>query len=115
MTLDWRNHTDVAIIIAAATIAVVLSGTVITSEAIIAVSSVIGVPDVVSVVIFVRRPGAQETPCRLVLLGRLIIILLFRGGVVPFPGHVIIVIFIFQFPIEDELEVLTIGQGLVIL
>jgi hypothetical protein len=36
---------------------------------------------------------------------------------VPFPGHVIIVIFIFifQFPIEEELEVLTVGQGLVIL
>jgi hypothetical protein len=33
---------------------------------------------------------------------------------VPFPGHVIF-IFIFQFPIEEELEVLTVGQGLVIL
>jgi hypothetical protein len=36
---------------------------------------------------------------------------------VPFPGHVIIVIFIFifLFPIEEELEVLAVGQGLVIL
>jgi hypothetical protein len=34
---------------------------------------------------------------------------------VPFPGHVVVVIFIFQFPIEEELEVLTIGQGLVVL
>jgi hypothetical protein len=68
---------------------------------------------VVSVVIFIRRPGAQETPYRWVLLGLLIIILLFRGGVVPFPGHVII--FIFKFPIEEELEVLTIDQGLIVL
>jgi hypothetical protein len=33
----------------------------------------------------------------------------------PFPGHIIIVVFIFQFPIEEELEVLAIGQGLVVL
>jgi hypothetical protein len=70
---------------------------------------------VVSVVVFIRWPGAQETPCRRVLLGRLVVALLFRGGVVSFPGHVIVVIFIFQFPIEEELEVLTIGQGLVVL
>jgi hypothetical protein len=57
----------------------------------------------------------QETPCRRVLLGRLVIILLFRGGVVPFLGHIIVIIFIFQFPIEEELEVLTVGQGLVVL
>jgi hypothetical protein len=31
----------------------------------------------------------------------------------PFLGHVII--FIFQFPIEEELEVLTVGQGLIVL
>jgi hypothetical protein len=34
---------------------------------------------------------------------------------VAFPGHIIVVVFIFQFPVEEELEVLTIGQGLVIL
>jgi hypothetical protein len=34
---------------------------------------------------------------------------------VPFPGHVVIVIFIFQFPIGEELEVFTISQGLVVL
>jgi hypothetical protein len=34
---------------------------------------------------------------------------------VPFPGHAIVVIFIFQFPIEGELEVLAVGQGLIIL
>jgi hypothetical protein len=32
----------------------------------------------------------------------------------PFPGHIIVVIFIFQFLVEEELEVLTIGQGLII-
>jgi hypothetical protein len=74
MTLDWRNHTDVAIIIPAASIAVVISGTVITSGAIIAIGSVIRVPTVDSVVIF-----------------------------------------IFQFPVGEELEVLAIGQGLMVL
>jgi hypothetical protein len=34
---------------------------------------------------------------------------------VPFPGHILVVIFIFQFPIEEELEVLTVIQGLVVL
>jgi hypothetical protein len=33
----------------------------------------------------------------------------------PFPGHIIVVIFIFQFPVEEELEVLTVGQGLIVL
>jgi hypothetical protein len=33
----------------------------------------------------------------------------------PFPGHIAVVIFIFQFPIEEELEVLTVGQGLIVL
>jgi hypothetical protein len=103
--------TDVAIVIAAA----IVSGTVITGGAIIAVGSIVGVPVVVSVVVFIIRPGTQETPCRRVLPGRLVIILLFRGGVVPFPGHVIVDIFIFQFPVEAELEVLAIGQGLVVL
>jgi hypothetical protein len=109
--LDWRNRADDVIIIAAAAVAAIVSGTVITGGAIIVVGSVVGVPTV----IFVRRPGAQETPYCRVLLGRLIVILLFRGGVVPFPGHVVIIIFIFQFPVEDELEVLAIGQGLIVL
>jgi hypothetical protein len=92
------------------------SGTVITSGAIIAVGSVIGVATIVSVVVFVRRPESQETPCHRVLLDRLIIVPLFRGGVMPFTGHVIIIIiFIFQFPVEEELEVLTVGQGLIVL
>jgi hypothetical protein len=88
-----------------------MTGTVITGGAIVAFGSIVRVP----AVIFVRQPGAQETPCRWVLLGRLIIILLFRGGVMPFPGHVIVIIFTFQFPVEEELEVLAIGQGLIIL
>jgi hypothetical protein len=94
MALDWRNRADVAIIITAATVAAIIFGTVITGGAIITIGSVIGVPAIVSVVIFIRWPGTQETPCRWVLLGRLIIILLFRG-VVPFPGHVVVDIFIF--------------------
>jgi hypothetical protein len=113
MTLHWRNRADVAIIIAAA--AAIVFGTVIASGAIVTVSSIAGVPVVVSVIVFIRRSGAQETPCRRVLLGRLIVILLFRGGVMPFPGHVVVVIFIFQFPVEEELEVLIIGQGLIVL
>jgi hypothetical protein len=32
-----------------------------------------------------------------------------------FPGYIIVVIFIFQFPIEEELEVLAIGQGHIVL
>jgi hypothetical protein len=32
----------------------------------------------------------------------------------PFPGHIIIII-IFQFPVEVELEVLAVDQGLIIL
>jgi hypothetical protein len=114
MVLDWRNRADVAIIIAAAAITAIVSSTVITSGAIVTVASVIGVPAVISVVVFVRWPGTQETPYHRVL-GRLVVILLFRGGLMPFPGHVIVVIFIFQFPIEEELEVLTVGQGLVVL
>jgi hypothetical protein len=111
--LDWRNRDDVTIVIAAAAVTTIVSSTVITGGAIIAISFVVGVPAVISVIVFVRRPGAQETPCRRVLLGQLIVILLFRGAVVPFPGHVII--FIFQFLIEEELEVLAVGQGLVVL
>jgi hypothetical protein len=31
------------------------------------------------------------------------------------PGHVVIVIFIFQFPLEEELDVFAVGQGLIVL
>jgi hypothetical protein len=57
----------------------------------------------------------QEASCRRVFLSRLIAILLFRGGVVPFLGYIVIVVFIFQFPIKEELEVLAVSQGLIIL
>jgi hypothetical protein len=57
----------------------------------------------------------QEASCRRVFLGWLIAVLLFWGGVVPFPGHIVIIVFIFQFPVKEKLEVLTIGQGLVVL
>jgi hypothetical protein len=33
----------------------------------------------------------------------------------PFPGHIVAIIFIFQFPVEEELEVLAIGQGFIVL
>jgi hypothetical protein len=33
----------------------------------------------------------------------------------PFPGCILIVIFIFQFPVEEELQVLTVGLGLIVL
>jgi hypothetical protein len=110
--LDWRNHANVTIIIVAAAI---VFGTVITGGAIVAIGSIVRVPTVISIIVFIRWPGMQETPCRWVLLGRQIIILLLWGGVVPFPGHVVVIIFIFQFPIKEELEVLAIGQGLTVL
>jgi hypothetical protein len=101
MALDWRICADIAIIITAAAI---VSGIVITSGAIVVVGSVVGVP----IVVFVRRPGTQESPCRRVLLGQLAVVLLFRGGVMSFIGYIVVVIFIFQFPIEEELEVLVV-------
>jgi hypothetical protein len=113
--LDWRNRADITIVITATTVTAVSSGTIVAGGAIVAVDSVVRVPAVVSIIVFIGQPGAQETSCRRVFLGRLIIVLLFRGGVMPFPGHIIVVIFIFQFPVEEELEVLAVGQGLVVL
>jgi hypothetical protein len=97
MMLDCRNRADIAIVITVAVVAAIVSGIVITGGAIIVVGSVVGVPAVVSVVVFVRRPSAQETPCRRVLVSRLI------------------VIFMFQFLIGVELGVLAVGQGLIVL
>jgi hypothetical protein len=34
---------------------------------------------------------------------------------VPFPGHIVIIVFVFQFLIEEELEVLAVNQGLIVL
>jgi hypothetical protein len=115
VALDWRDSVDITIVITAIAVVAVVSGTIIAGGAIVAVDSIIGVPAVVSIIIFIGRLGAQETSCRWVFLGRLIIVLVFWGGVVPFLGHIIVVVFIFQFPIEEELEVLVVGQGLVVL
>jgi hypothetical protein len=34
---------------------------------------------------------------------------------VPFLGYIVIVVFIFQFPTKEELEVLAVSQGLIVL
>jgi hypothetical protein len=115
VALDWRDCADITIIIITAAIAAVVSGTIIAGGTIVAVDSVVGVPAVVSIIVFIGRLGTQETSYRRVFLGRLVIVLLFQGGVVPFPGHIIIIVFIFQFPVEEELEVLAVGQGLIVL
>jgi hydrogenase maturation factor HypE len=111
VALDWRNHTGITIVITAVAIAAIVSDTIIAGGAIVTVDSIVGVPAVV----FIGRPGTQETSCRRVFLGRLVVILLFRGGVMPFPRHIAVIVFIFQFPIEEELEVLAVDQGLIIL
>jgi hypothetical protein len=107
--LDWGNRADITIIITAATNAAAVSGTIVAGEAIITVDSII------FIVVFIGWPSAQEASCRRVFLSRLIAVLLFWGGVVPFLGHIVIIVFIFQFPIKEELEVLAIGQGLIVL
>jgi hypothetical protein len=113
--LDWRDCADITIVITTAVVAAIVSSTIIAGGAIIAVDSVVRVLAIISIIIFIRRLGTPETFCHRVFLGRLVILLLFRGGVVPFPGHIVVIIFIFQFPIEEELEVLAIGQGLIVL
>jgi hypothetical protein len=110
--LDRRTCADIAI--AAAPVTAIISSTFITWGNIITIGSVIRVPIVISVVIFVRWPGVQETPYRQVLLSRLAIFLLTWGGVVPIP-RLVVVVLIFQFPIEKELQILAIGQGLIVL
>jgi hypothetical protein len=105
VALDWRDRADITIVITATAVTVVVSGTIVANGAIIAVDSVVEVPAVVSIVVFIGQLGAQETSCHRVFLGRFIIVVLFRGGVVPFLGHIVVVVFIFQFPIEEEPEV----------
>jgi hypothetical protein len=58
MVLDWRNRADVAIIIAAAAIIAIVFGTIIISWAIVVIGFVIRVPTVISIIVFVRGPGA---------------------------------------------------------
>jgi hypothetical protein len=88
---EWRNHTNITIIITTATVATVVSDTIVAGGAIVAVDSVVRVPAVISI----GQPGVQETSCRLVFLGRLIVIVLFRGGVMPFLGHIVVIVFVF--------------------
>jgi hypothetical protein len=57
----------------------IISSAIVTGGAVIIIGFVVGVPTVISVVIFIGRPGAQETPCHRFLLSRLIVFLLFRG------------------------------------
>jgi hypothetical protein len=65
-TLDRRTCADITV--DAAPVTAIISSTIVTGGAIITIGSVIGVPIVVSVVIFVGRPGTQETPyCRVLL------------------------------------------------
>jgi hypothetical protein len=33
----------------------------------------------------------------------------------PFPGHISVIVFIFQFPVKEELEVLVVDQRLIVL
>jgi hypothetical protein len=75
--LDWGNRADITIVITAATVAVIVSGTIITGEAIIAIDSVVRVSNVIFIVVFIGRPGAQEASYRRVFLGRVIDVLLF--------------------------------------
>jgi hypothetical protein len=109
------NYADITIIISTAAVATIVSGTIITGEAIIAIDSIVVVLTIVFIIIFIRWPSAQEASCRRVFLSRLIAVLLFWGGVVPFLGHIIVIIFIFQFSVKEELEVLAVGQGLIVL
>jgi hypothetical protein len=113
MALDRRTWADIAV--TATPVTAIIFSVVVTGGAIVTIGSVVGVPIVVSVVVFVRWPGTQETPYRRVLLNRLIIFLLFWGGVVPIPRLIVVVVLVFQFPIEKELEILAIGQGLIVL
>jgi hypothetical protein len=113
--LDWRDRADITIVITAAAVAVVVFGTIVAGGAIVAIDFVVGVPAVVLIIVFIEQLGAQETSCHRVFLGRFIVVLLFRGGVVPFLGHIVVIVFIFQFPVEEEPEVLAVGQGLIVL
>jgi hypothetical protein len=58
MSLDRRTCADIAV--TAALIAAIISSAVVTRGVVITISSVVGVPAVVSIIIFVRRPGAHD-------------------------------------------------------
>jgi hypothetical protein len=107
--LDWGNCADITIVITTTAVTAVVSGTIVAGEAIIAINSVIGVPAAVFIVVFSGLPDTEEASYHRFFLSQLITVLLFRGGVVPFPGHIVVIIFNFQFPIKEELEVLAVG------
>jgi hypothetical protein len=111
--LDRRTCADITV--AAVPIAAIISSAIVTGRAVITIGSIVGVLAVVSIIVFIGRPGAQETPCRRVLLSQLIIFLFFQGGVIPIPRLIVVVVLVFQFPVEKELEILSIGQGLIVL
>jgi hypothetical protein len=73
--LDRRTCADIAI--AAAPVAAIISSAIVTRRAVITIGSIIEVPTVVSIIVFIGRPGTQETPCRRGLLSRLVVFLLF--------------------------------------
>jgi hypothetical protein len=53
VVLDCRNRADITIVITTATVAVIVSDTIVAGGAIIAVDSVVGVPTVISIVLFI--------------------------------------------------------------
>jgi hypothetical protein len=107
-TLDRRTCADIAV--TAAPIPAIISSAIVPRGAVITNGSIVGVPTV----IFIGRSGAQETLYRRVLLSQHIVFPLSRG-VVPIPTLIVDIVLIFQFPVEKELEILTIGQGLIVL
>jgi hypothetical protein len=94
MSLDRRTCADIAI--AVAPVAAIISNAVVTGGAVITIGSIIGVPAVISVVILIGRPGAQETPYHRVLLSQLVVVV-FRGGVVPIPRLIVIIVLVLIF------------------
>jgi hypothetical protein len=102
MVLDRRTCAN--IIVAAAPIIEIISSAVVTGRAVITIGPVVEIP----VIVFVGWPGVQEIAYHQVLLSRLVIFA-FRGGVVPFPRLVVIIVLVFQFPVQKELEILAIN------
>jgi hypothetical protein len=69
---------------------------------------------IIVIFIVLQRPTTQEAYCCRVFLGRWGIDFFLRGGEVPLPGHIVVIIFI-HFPTKEELEIFAVGQGFIIL